>query len=119
MSGTGPVRVLVVDDSADQRLLLRTYCERAGCVVFDAGTAEDALALLDTPFDLAIIDLILPITDGWELAALVRSRQPECAIAITSVLDAERYPAEYAALPKPVTGAAVRQALSEIVPRWR
>ena len=113
------VRVLIVDDSDDQRHLLRRYFERAGCDVRDAPNAEiaiEAYAVL-TP-DLAVIDLILPGMDGWALAARLGADNPDCVIAITSVLDEEDYPNGHASLPKPVTGAHVRQMLHDFVPKW-
>lgn len=116
---TDIVRVLVVDDSDDQRLLLRTYFERAGCVVTEAVNAEEALAFCrDSQPDLAVIDLILPGMNGWALTHQLRLDRPDCVIAITSVLDTEEYPVAQAALPKPVTGAHVRQVLREWVPKW-
>jgi CheY-like chemotaxis protein len=113
------VRVLIVDDSEDQRHLLRRYFERAGCTVVVAATAEEAIVAYgeDTP-DLAVIDLILPGMDGWELTLRLRTDNPDCAIAITSVLDEEDYPTAQAALPKPVTGAQIRQVLRDWVPKW-
>ena len=115
-----PVRVLIVDDSEDQLLLLRRYFERAGCRVEVASTALEAIVAFDksTP-DLTVVDLVLPGMDGWELAAQLSEENPGCAIAITSVLGAEHYPASYATLPKPVTSANVRTALLDLVPRWR
>ena len=116
---TDSVRVLIVDDSDDQRLLLRTYFERAGCIVNEAANAEDALAYCaGSQPDLAVIDLILPGMDGWALTHQLRLDRPDCVIAITSVLDAEEYPVAQAALPKPVSGAHVRQVLREWVPKW-
>jgi CheY-like chemotaxis protein len=113
------VNVLIVDDSDDQRMLLRTYFERAGCEVVEAGTALDALDFFELRHpDLAVIDLYLPGMDGWQLAAELQSKLPTMPIAITSVLSREHYPAEHAALPKPVTSAHVRSALEELVPWW-
>jgi CheY-like chemotaxis protein len=114
-----PVRILIVDDSEDQLLLLQRYFERAGCAVEIAGSAFDALELFRarTP-DLTVIDLYMPGMDGWELAAQLTTEVPETPIAITSVLGTTHYPTEHAALPKPVTGAHVRSALEQLVPRW-
>jgi CheY-like chemotaxis protein len=116
---TDPVRILIVDDSDDQLLLLQRYFERAGCTVAVAGTALDALESYRarTP-DLTVIDLLLPGMDGWELAAQLTTEDPQTTIAITSVLSTEHYPAHHAALPKPVTSAHVRSALQQLVPRW-
>jgi CheY-like chemotaxis protein len=113
------VHVLIVDDSEDQRMLLRRYFERAGCEVAEAGSALDALERVKVQApDLAVIDLVLPGMDGWELAAELRATQPSTPIAITSVLNEEHYPAEHVALPKPVSSAHVRSALEQLVPRW-
>lgn len=114
-----PVKVLVVDDSDDQRALLSRYFERAGCVVAVAATAEDAiLAYSRTPPDLAVIDLILPGMNGWDLTARLRAERPGCVIVITSVLDAADFPVADAVLPKPFTGAQVRRVLRDHVPGW-
>jgi CheY-like chemotaxis protein len=111
--------VLIVEDSDDQRLLLRRYFERAGCDVRVAPSAEEAIAAYSivTP-DLAVIDLVLPGMDGWELAVRLGADNPDCIIAITSVLNAEDYPLGHPSLPKPVTGANVRQMLADFVPKW-
>ncbi|PZQ89087.1 MAG: response regulator [Leifsonia xyli] len=99
---------LVVDDSDDQAELLRRYLERAGCRVVTASTAERALEeLVDIRPDLAIIDLMLPGMSGEELSVRLRDEHPDCVLAITSVLDASRYPEADAVLPKPFTGAQV------------
>lgn len=119
MTSTEPVRVLIVDDSDDQLQLLRAYFERAGCEVSTAATAKDAMLVWDeSQPDLTVIDLVLPGMDGWDLAAHLRSKHPDCAIAITSVLGEEHYPEGHVIMPKPVTNDHVRQALKATVPRW-
>ena len=116
---TEKVSVLVVDDSADQRMLLRRHFEKAGCVVDIAATAEEAFAAFNARQpELMVIDLVLPGMDGWELAKVMRSDHPELPIAITSVLRPDRYPDADASLPKPFSGASVRKVLGQCVPRW-
>jgi CheY-like chemotaxis protein len=112
----GP-RVLVVEDSEDQRNLLRTYLEKAGCSVVAVPNAEDAIAsyLLQTP-QLAVIDLLLPGINGWELVRKLRHDRPGCAIVVSSVLDIADFPAAEAILPKPFTRAQVLQVLKDCVP---
>ncbi|QHO70981.1 response regulator [Marisediminicola antarctica] len=113
------MNVLVVDDSADQRHLLRRYFELAGCDVVVADSAESAITAYErlTP-DLAVVDLILPGMDGWALTARIQADRPECAVAITSVLDAGDYPKAVAALPKPVSRASVRELLANTASKW-
>ena len=118
-TGVDRVRVLVVEDSEDQAGLLRRYFEKAGCVVTVVNSAEDAIVAYQRErHDLAVIDLQLPGMDGWQLAIKLKSERPACAIAITSVLDASDFPVADATLPKPFTGAQVRQVLVATVPRW-
>jgi CheY-like chemotaxis protein len=115
-----PVRVLVVEDSEDQRDLLRTYFEKAGCVVTTVKNAEEAIpAYTELEPELAVVDLVLPGMDGWALVERLRADVPDCAVAVTSVLDARRYPAAQAILPKPFTRAQILQALEHCVPRWK
>ena len=114
------VRILVVEDSEDQRELLRAYFERAGCVVSTAHNAEDAIPVFQTGApELAVIDLVLPGMDGWELIRKLKLEQPECAIVVTSVLDSREFPAADAFLPKPFTGAQIVQVLTDLIPRWQ
>ena len=113
------VRILVVEDSEDQAGLLRRYFEKAGCDVTVVESAEEAITAYEREHhDLAVIDLQLPGMDGWQLASKLKSERPACAIAITSVLDASDFPIADATLPKPFTGAQVRQVLVNTVPRW-
>ncbi|AYF97954.1 response regulator transcription factor [Protaetiibacter intestinalis] len=105
---------LVVDDSDDQAELLRRYLERAGCRVVTASSAERALELLDgLDPALAVIDLVLPGISGEELAGRLRESHPGCLLAITSVLDASRYPEADAVLPKPFTGAQLARVAEQ------
>ena len=115
-----PVRVLVIEDSEDQRDLLRTYFEKAGCAVVTVKNAEDAIpAYRETEPELAVVDLVLPGMDGWALVERLRVDVPDCAIAVTSVLDVRKYPVACAVLPKPFTRAQILQVLENSVPRWK
>lgn len=119
---TSPVRrvqVLVIDDDADQRQLLRIHFENAGCDVTVADSAESAItAYQGEDIDLAVMELLLPGMDGWALSKRIRRDRPDCRIAICSVLEREDYPSACVPLPKPVTRAGVRKVLQRHVPRW-
>lgn len=110
------VRVLVVEDSEDHAVLLTRHFEGAECDVLAVRTAEDALAALGTDsFELAVVDLMLPGMDGWELVRRIRRDAPRTAVAVTSVLDTGDFPDADAVLPKPFTRAQVRQLLLDTV----
>lgn len=114
------VRVLVVEDSEDQRTLLRTYFERAGCDVTAVENAEDGVTAYQGGCpDLAVVDLVLPGMNGFDLVQKLRDEQPDCAIAVTSVLPTTQFPSAEAFLPKPFTRAQILQVLRDCVPRWQ
>lgn len=115
MTGPSPL-VLIVEDSDDQRALLRRQFERAGCTVVEAPDAATAEALLsERNPGIVVLDLLMPDTNGWTLSSRVRALAPEAALVISSVLDAHDYPAADAVLPKPVTSAQVRSLVDRVV----
>ena len=68
-------RILIVDDSDDTCMLLGRLLRTRGHDVRTAADGEAALALLAsfTP-DIAILDIGLPVMDGYELARRLRER---------------------------------------------
>lgn len=114
----GPL-VLVVEDNADQRDLLRLNFERAGCTVLLADTAEAAIiAYRENAPDMAVIDLILPGMDGTTLIERMKLDSPSCALVVTSVLDPTDFPSSDGILPKPFTRAQIEQLLADCLPNW-
>ena len=70
-------RILAVDDEESIRRIVKANLEHAGYVVDTAGSATEALtALLQTPYDLLISDIMMPEMDGYELMEHVR-QSPE------------------------------------------
>jgi two-component system alkaline phosphatase synthesis response regulator PhoP len=76
-------RILVVDDDRQIVRLLRSYLEQAGYSVLTAydGTAALQIIRRDRP-DLAILDLMLPDHDGWEITRAVRADPALAAMPI-------------------------------------
>jgi signal transduction histidine kinase len=71
-----PRRVLIIEDSPDAREMLRMMLELAGHDVYDASDGVRGLELLDEVRpDVGIIDIGLPIMDGYQVAQRIR-RQP-------------------------------------------
>jgi DNA-binding response OmpR family regulator len=68
-------RALIVDDEPAIVAAVRERLERDGLAVLAAGSAEQALAILDeAPPDLLLLDVGLPGMDGFELLRRVRAR---------------------------------------------
>lgn len=66
-------RVLVVDDSEEIRFLLKTMLENAGYRVHCAPDGTKALtALGDDQFDLVILDVMMPLKDGYAVLREMR-----------------------------------------------
>ncbi len=78
-------RVLVVDDEHDLRRLLKLYLEREGYEVLEADDGLDALSLLrQGGIDLALVDVMLPELDGFEVVKRIRSESAIPVIMITA-----------------------------------
>jgi DNA-binding response OmpR family regulator len=70
-------RVLVVEDDASIRELLQLHLGLAGFAVQDLGNGRDALDVARaSPFDLIVLDVMLPGLDGISLCRAVRTAGP-------------------------------------------
>jgi CheY-like chemotaxis protein len=77
--------VLVVDDHADSRELMAAMLASAGHSSAQAADGDQALAVLKTePFDLALVDIFLPIKDGIEVIQEIRRDYPSVKIVAVS-----------------------------------
>src|SRR3712207_1844762 len=75
--GAGRARplVLIVDDDAGTREMLRANLELEGYLVREAGSADEGLEALDEEApDLILLDVMMPRVDGWEMLRRVRER---------------------------------------------
>jgi CheY-like chemotaxis protein len=118
---TAPGRqVLLVEDDDDSAALLASYAERLGHVVLRARSAEEALQIAaEMPFDLLVIDLLLPGMTGWDLIRTLRgiAATANCPVVVCSVLDRQDYPdGVQGALPKPYTRGQVEELLHRLLP---
>jgi signal transduction histidine kinase len=72
----GVPRVLLVDDRPDNLLALRAVLEPLGLDLVEADSGEEALRhLLAGEFALIILDVQMPVLDGFETARLIRGRE--------------------------------------------
>lgn len=110
-------RVLVVDDGELNRLVLVRALEAEG---HTAGQAVDGRAALDLlrhePFDVVLLDLVMPEMDGYETLAAIKADEalrhlPVIVISGVDELDSVVRCIEMGAtdyLPKPFNGAVLR-----------
>lgn len=78
------LRVMVVEDDADQRRLLTVMLERAGHTVALAAERGDDPAILQQDIDVAVIDLNLPGKSGSEVIRALLDRQPVLPVLVVS-----------------------------------
>ncbi|MEX0620698.1 MAG: response regulator [Solirubrobacterales bacterium] len=84
-------RVLVADDSASIRLLLKRRLERAGHEVFEARDGEEALAaaLGDNSVspDLILLDVMMPELDGIETLRHIKAQKSMIPVLLVSAVN--------------------------------
>lgn len=72
------LRVLIVDDNRTNRKILGHQLETCGMTYEEADSGKTALTMLrsskqnGTPYDLGVLDLMMPVMDGFELAAEIK-----------------------------------------------
>src|SRR4051812_43836917 len=88
--GEGRVRVVLVDDSANIRVLVRTHLELDGrfAVVGEAADGRAAVQLArDLRPDAVVLDLAMPVMDGLHALPLIRDAAPPTKIVVLSGFD--------------------------------
>jgi two-component system OmpR family response regulator len=67
-------RVLIVEDEPDLARIVKRHVESLGYRVSVAPSGEEALAMAQEPFDLVLLDVMLPGMDGLEVCRQLRLR---------------------------------------------
>jgi diguanylate cyclase (GGDEF)-like protein len=77
------MKILIVDDSATIRAALRGLVEKMGHSAIEAEDGDKALSmyLRDRP-DLVLIDVMMPVMDGYEAARRMRKSSPDAWVPI-------------------------------------
>jgi len=78
-------KVLIVDDEQDIRELIKFYVNKEGYDVIEAKDGEEALEIFETEYiDLAIIDVMMPKMDGFELVENIKEFKDVPCIMLTA-----------------------------------
>ena len=84
-------RILVVDDDPDILEALSEILEAEGFEIRRARNGKEALDKLEPdPPQLILLDLMMPVMDGWEFAQRMRQRPPAVSSIPLIVLSADR-----------------------------
>ena len=79
------MRILVIEDDERAVMYLRKGLSEAGFVVEDALHGEDGLELATTrPYDLIILDVMLPRRNGWSVMSELRRKVDTPVIFLTA-----------------------------------
>lgn len=110
--------VMVIEDDHDIRVSVRTLLEDEGFRVITVTDGKSALAMLESAREmpcLIILDLMLPVMDGWNFAERLRTRPRLVDIPIV-IMSAYEHPPPpkgiVGFLKKPVDADALLQLVS-------
>ena len=79
-------RILVVEDTEDNRRILRDLLTRAGFELIEAADGESGVTMATTHRpDLILMDIQLPVFDGYEATRRIRANPDTRAIPIIAV----------------------------------
>src|SRR5438128_5723032 len=79
-------RVLLVDDYPDAREMYTEYLEFSGFEVVEAGNGKEALQrAVDTAPDIILMDLSLPVMDGWEATRRLKADERTTSIPVVAL----------------------------------
>ena len=91
-------RILIVEDDFDNTTLVRLLLEREGFDVFTADNGEKGLAAMQSKQpDLIVLDLDMPVMDGWHMIEKIKedegTRDIPIVVVTAHLLPDERFKA--------------------------
>ena len=78
-------KILIVEDEKEIRNILKVYLLTAGYEVTEAADGEEAMRIFyEKPFDLVVLDIMLPKKDGWSICREIKEYSSVPVIIITA-----------------------------------
>jgi CheY-like chemotaxis protein len=112
-----PYRLLVVDDDRELREALRCALEDEGFTVAVAANGAEAIAKIkERPPRLVLLDLMMPILDGWEVLDRLRADPALAGVAvcICSAVAGLSSPQADFVLQKPFDVSAIMDVVAQV-----
>lgn len=86
MTHTAPATILIVDDLPVNRILIARYIERLGHHILEAGDGQEALQIVRAqPVDLILLDIMMPVLNGFETLAALKSDPALASIPVVVI----------------------------------
>ncbi len=105
----GAGKILIVEDDPDTRVVLRRNLEREGFAVVEAGDGREGLqAVTESSPNLVLLDLMMPVMDGFEFLTTLRRDRSERSLPVI-VLTAK----ELSAAERDLLNGKVKQVLQK------
>lgn len=86
--GAKELMVLVVDDTDDVRQLIRMCLEMKGCRVLEARDGQEGVDVATkrcSELNLILMDLRMPVLDGYEATRRIRARAETCNLPVVAI----------------------------------
>lgn len=119
------LRVLLAEDNPVNALLAKSLLARSGCDVVAVGNGAEALAALEAaPYDLVLMDVHMPVMDGYAATRAIRAHaSPRVAqtpvIALTAAaMEEDRRACQAAGMNSFITKPLDPEMLSNVLGRW-
>ena len=112
-----PETILVVDDEADIRAVVRQMLIAEGYVVLDAGDPHQALRMAgQQAVDLLLTDVVMPLMRGTELAQRLQALVPSAKVLLMSAYKvAEIEASGHPFIAKPFTPATLAEKVRQVL----
>jgi signal transduction histidine kinase/CheY-like chemotaxis protein len=118
------LRVLLAEDNPVNALLAKSLLKRNGCHVDAVGNGQEAVAALQAaPYDLVLMDMHMPVMDGFEATRAIRSHSGRVGqtpiIALTAAaMEEDRRACKAAGMNDFITKPLDPDMLSSVLERW-
>ena len=121
-----PARILLVDDTEMNRQLVTLQLRRHGHQIDIAENGAQALAALERqPYDLVLMDCMMPVMDGYQACRALREKEARLALARTPVIaltagatDDDRLHCQQAGMDDYLSKPFSAAQLNAVVARW-
>lgn len=81
-------QILIVEDSKNTARLMKAVLKRAGYEVHEAGNGAEALEIMDKQhIDLIVLDIMMPVMDGYEFTEQMRAAGDNTPILMVTAKD--------------------------------